>query len=222
MLYSARVAALLLVATLATRADAQVPTTSKGDVTVPDRINADQLRAGMRRLWVDHVIWTREYIVNTIEADPSVDAATSRLMKNQVDIGTALVPFYGKAVGDSLTVLLKQHIVIAGELVAASRALSVAKATTNEDNAKVLAADQRWRANAIAIATLLSSVNPYWPMNDLNAMLNEHLTLTALEGKTRLDRNYSEDVATFDRILTQSLVMANALSEGIIKQFPNK
>ena len=222
MLYSARIAALLLVATIATRADAQVPTTSKGDVTVPDRINADQLRAVMRRLWVDHVIWTREYIVNTIEADFSVEAASARLTKNLVDIGSSMVPFYGQAVGDSLTYLLKQHIVIAAELVEASRAMSVAKVTTNEDNARVLAADQRWRANAIAIATLLSSVNPYWPMNDLNAMLNEHLSLTALEGKARLDRDYTNDVATFDRILTQSLVMANTLSEGIIKQFPNK
>ena len=213
MLYSARVAALLLVASLATWADAQVPATSKGDVAVPDRINADQLRAGMRRLWVDHVIWTREYIVNTIEADPSVDAATARLMKNQEDIGHALAPFYGKVAGDSVTLLLKQHITIAGELVAASSA---------KDNALVTVTDQRWRANAIAIATLLSGLNPNWPMNDLNTMLNEHLTLTALEGKARLDRNYSEDVATFDRILTQSLVMANALSEGIIKQFPNK
>ena len=167
----------------------------------------------MRRLWVDHVIWTREYIVNTIEADPSVDAATARLMKNQEDIGNAMAPFYGKVTGDSLTALLKQHIMIAGELVAASRV---------KDNAKVTVTDQRWRANAIAIATLLSSVNPNWPMNELNTMLHEYLSLTALEGKTRLDRNYSEDVATFDRILTQSLVMANILSEGIIRQFPGK
>src|SRR5688572_26643304 len=110
MLYSARIAALLLVTTIATQAGAQVPTTSKGDVTVPDRINADQLRAGMRRLWVDHVIWTREYIVNTVEVDPSLDAATNRLKQNLADLGNSMVPFYGKAVGDSLTRLLVQHI----------------------------------------------------------------------------------------------------------------
>ncbi len=213
MLYSTRVAALLLVASIATRADAQVPTTSKGDVAKPDRINAEQLKAGMRKLWVDHVIWTREYIVNVIEADFSVDAAAKRLMKNQEDLGNSIVPFYGKAAGDSLTSLLKQHINIAGELVAASRA---------KDNAKVTATDQRWRANARQIATFLSSANPNWSMNDLNTMLNDHLTLTALEGKARLDRDYSLDVETFDRILTQSLRMADALSEGIIKQFPNK
>src|SRR6476646_1080019 len=82
MPYSARAASLLLtiaVATFASRTDAQVPTTSKGDVAHMDPIKANELRVGMRKLWVSNAIWMREYIVNTIGGDMSLDAASKRL-----------------------------------------------------------------------------------------------------------------------------------------------
>jgi hypothetical protein len=214
MKHATRAAALLLAGLVAAgTVNAQVPTASKGDVAMPDRLNAEKLRSQLHRLWADHVIWTREYIVNAIEADATVDAAAKRLMKNQEDLGTAMVPYYGREAGAKLTDLLKQHINIAVELVTASKA---------KDNAKVTDADKRWRANAADIATLLSGANPNWSKSDLQNMLNEHLTLTALEAKARLDKNWTLDVETFDRILDQSMHMADALTDGIIKQFPNK
>ncbi|MGH8927442.1 MAG: glycosyltransferase, partial [Acidimicrobiia bacterium] len=68
------------------------------------------LKAAMRRLWADHVIWTRQYVVGAIGSMPDLEAATSRLLKNQEDIGGAIVPFYGEAAGTALTGLLKEHI----------------------------------------------------------------------------------------------------------------
>lgn len=213
MRYSTRSMALLLVAaTLSSPAAAQVPTTSAGDVTV-DRINVDQLRAGMRKLWVSNAIWMREYIVNTIEADPSLDAATTRLAKNQQEIGRALVPYYGNDVAAKVTTLLNQHTTIVSEMIAAAR-------TKNMTNLKT--AEQRWTANANELATVLSTANPNWPLTTLQPMIGDALGLTALETKARLDRDYQLDVDTFDRILEKSLTVADAMSEGIIKQFPNK
>jgi hypothetical protein len=211
MKYSTGAAALLLAAMTATgSASAQVPTVSKGDVAKPDKVDAMKLRLAMRDLWADHVIWTREYIANAIEADATVDAASKRLMKNQEDIGNAIVPYYGAEAGAKLTTLLKEHITIAGELVTAAKA---------SDNAKVTSTDQRWRANAREIATFLSSANPNWSMNDLNTMLNEHLTITALEAKLRLEKKWAEDVENFDKIYDQAMHMADALTDGIVKQF---
>ena len=217
MLNITRASALLValaIAGPAGRASAQypTPTVSKGDVKV-DKLNAEKLRSGMRKLWADHVIWTREYIVNAIEGDATAEPALKRLMKNQEDLGNAIVPFYGKDAGAKLTDLLKQHISIAGELVTASAA---------KDNAKVTDADKRWRANAGEIATFLSGANPNWPKSDLQNMLNEHLTLTAQEAKMRFEKNWSEDIETFDRIFNQAMHMADALTDGIVKQFPNK
>lgn len=207
-------AALVMVALIgASTLSAQTPTMSKGDVMMPDRNKAEQLRTGMRKLWTDHVVWTRQYIVSAVAGDPSAAEAGKRLMKNQEAIGEAIVPYYGKDAGSKLTDLLKAHISIAVELVAAAKA---------KDNAKVADADQRWHANAHDLATFLSGANPNWPMKDVEDMLNEHLKLTTEEATARLEQKWEKDVETFDKIYEQALHMADTLADGITKQFPNK
>ena len=67
------------------------------------------------------MIWTRQYIVAAVGGTPDADAAAARLLKNQEDIGNAVVPFYGEGAGTALTDLLKQHIMIAVELVEAAK-----------------------------------------------------------------------------------------------------
>ena len=134
-------------------------------------------------------------------------------MKNQEAIGNAIVPYYGKEAGAKLTDLLKQHIGIAVDLVSGAKA---------KDDAKVKDADQRWKANATDLATFLSGANPNWKMDDVQKMLNEHLALTMQEATARLEKNWEKDVETFDKILDQALHMADALADGITRQFPNK
>ena len=214
MKHVTRAATLLWAITIgATSLTAQVPTVSRGDVAVPDRTNAEKLRSLMRELWSDHVIWTRQYIVSTVADDPSASEAAKRLMKNQEDLGDAIVPYYGKEAGTQLTSLLKQHINIAVDLVAAAKA---------KDSAKLTDADGRWKQNATAIATFLAGANPAWKQADLQTMLNEHLTLTTQEATARLEKKWELDVETFDKILDQALHMADTLADGITKQFPNK
>lgn len=171
------------------------------------------LRESMRKLWGDHVIWTREYIVAAVAGQPSAQAASARLLKNQEDIGNAVIPFYGSAAGATLTGLLKQHILIAVDLVTAAKA---------GDNAKQADADRRWHDNAAEIATFLSGANPNWPRQTLLDMLNQHLALTTQEAVARLQQRWTDDVAAFDQIFAQAMMMADALSDGIVKQFPNR
>jgi hypothetical protein len=171
---------------------------------------AVDLRLAMRDLWADHVVWTRNYIVAAVAGDPSASTALARLMKNQEELGNAIAPYYGAAAGAQLTKLLKDHISIAGELVAAAKA---------KDAVKQKDADQRWHQNAADIATFLSGANPNWKRADLLKMLNEHLALTTREATMRLQRNWAEDSATFDKIFDQSMMMADALSDGVVRQF---
>jgi hypothetical protein len=171
------------------------------------------LHDNMRRLWADHVVWTRQYIVAATTDDPSANVALARLMRNQEDIGNAVKPFYGDAAGAKLTDLLKQHISVAGELVTAAKA---------GDQAKQADADKRWHDNAAEIATFLSSANPNWPRETLVGMLNNHLALTTKEAVARLQKNWADDQSIFDNIYTQAMEMADALSSGIIQQFPEK
>ena len=171
------------------------------------------LSKAMRDLWADHVIWTRDYIIAATSDSPDAQAAANRLLANQDQIGQAIVPYYGQAAGTKLAGLLRDHILIAVDLVAAAKA---------NDQAKLKDADQRWHANAADIATFLSGANPHWPRGAVLSMMNEHLALTTQEAVARLKKDWNGDIATFDKIFDQAMMMADALTDGIVKQFPDK
>lgn len=173
----------------------------------------EEFRLAMRSLWVDHVVYTRQYIVDVAADLPSVNDTAARLLKNQEDIGDAIKPYYGEAAGDQLTDLLKQHILIAVDLVAAAK----------DGNTTALnAANATWYQNADDIATFLSTANPNFDKEEMKAMLNEHLRLTTNEAVARLTGDHAGDIAAFDEIHSQAMEMADGLSSGIIAQFPDQ
>jgi hypothetical protein len=174
---------------------------------------AVSLNLAMRRLWSDHVIWTRDYVIAAVAGAPDAGAAANRLLKNQEDIGNAVVPLYGEAAGEALTGLLKQHIMIAVDLIDAAKA---------GDNAKLDENDRKWTENAEEIAGLLSGANPdNWPKAAVVDLLMQHLNLTKGEVAARLDGDWEADVAAFDDIYTEILTVSDVLADGIIKQFPD-
>jgi hypothetical protein len=174
---------------------------------------AQTLRQDMRKLWTDHTVWTREYIIAAVGDQPDAQAAAGRLMKNQEDIGAAVASFYGKPAGDQLTSLLKEHISIAVDIIKAAKA---------GDKAGQQAADAKWHRNAEAISDFLSKANPNWPRATLVDMMNKHLSTTTDEVVARLTKNWDADVRAWDSVYAHILMMADALSDGIIKQFPEK
>jgi len=144
---------------------------------------------------------------------PDAKAAAGRLMKNQEDIGNAVATFYGAAAGQQLTTLLKEHITIAVDLIKAAKA---------GDKAGQQEADNRWQQNAVQIAEILSKANPHWPKDALTELMKKHLSTTTSEVVARLNKDWDADVRAFDEVYAHVLHMADALSEGIVKQFPNK
>jgi hypothetical protein len=172
------------------------------------------LRNDMRRLWEDHVTWTRLAIISLTTDSPDTEATVGRLLQNQTDIGNAIKPFYGDAAGDELTRLLREHILIAADIIAAAKA---------GDEAGVADGQARWRANADEIAAFLNAANPrFWKLRHMKEMLYEHLRLTTDEVVARLQADWATDVATYDQIHLQALEMADELSTGIIRQFPRR
>lgn len=171
------------------------------------------LRSGLRRLWTDHVVWTRSYVVAAVADSPDTNTAAGRLLKNQEDIGAAVVPFYGKEAGAALTDLLKQHIMIAVDLIAAAKA---------GDTSRFEEQDALWTKNAEQIAELLSGANPNWAKDDVVDILGIHLKLTKDEAVARLEGKWEADVAAFDQILTEILTLSDVIADGIVKQFPDR
>jgi hypothetical protein len=199
------------------------------------------LNQAMRKLWSDHVVWTRLYIIEAVDRTPvsealtrlasgvvqqvgtaiggavslagAGDAAAIRLLRNQEDIGNAIVPFYGDDAGKKLTALLKQHILIAVELVSAAK--------SGDDNL-FQKKDKEWDENAREIARFLSGANPNWPEADVYDLLDQHLRLTKTEATARLKKDWATDIKSFDDIYTEAMVIADTLTKGIKKQFPSK
>ena len=171
------------------------------------------LRLAMRKLWSDHVFWTREYVIAAIVGTPNANEAAARLLRNQEDIGNAIIPFYGQPAGAKLTDLLKQYIMGAVELVSAAKA---------GDQKKFAEADKKWTQNADEIAAFLSGANSNWPKKDVTDLLYLHLKLTKEEATAVLTKKWSDSVKKFDEIYTEIFVLADALTDGIIKQFPTK
>ena len=168
----------------------------------------------MRKLWEDHVTWTRLAIVSYIDELPDLEATVARLMQNQTDIGDAIKPFYGDAAGEELMQLLEEHINGAVDIMAA------AKAGNQKQTEKASAA---WYVNGNQVADFLSDANPdNWPRDEMRSMMSTHLDQTLDEAVQRLEGDHEAEVRTYDEIHLDILEMADALSDGILAQFPEK
>ena len=168
----------------------------------------------MRKLWEDHVTWTRLAIVTFADGSPGFNATAGRLLQNQVDIGDAIKPFYGDAAGNTLTSLLHDHITIAVELLQAAKA---------EDTNAFNDADTRWYANANDIADFLASANPRsWPDSLMRSMMKTHLDQTLSEAADELGGKYADSVTEYEAIHLHMLDMADLLSNGIMRAFPQR
>lgn len=171
-------------------------------------------RNAMRKLWEDHVTWTRLYIVSAEAGLPDTGQTAQRLFQNQVDIGNAIKPFYGEDAGNKLAALLHDHIQGAADLIAAAKA---------GDNAKVQTASTAWYANANDIATFLNGANPKnWPLDTMKAGMKMHLDLTLDEATARLKGDYAADIKDYDKVHEHILGLADTLTSGIVAQFPDK
>jgi hypothetical protein len=179
----------------------------------PEKSTACNLRSDMRKLWEDHITWTRNVIFNILDDLPGTTQAVTRLLNNQVDIGNAIKPFYGNAAGEHLTALLHDHITLAADILTALK--------TNNTTA-FNSANTQWYVNADSIARFLSILNPFWPYADMKEMMFDHLDLTAAEALARKNADYDADVIAYEKVHLEILSMADMLTEGIVKQFPNK
>ena len=167
----------------------------------------------MRKLWEQHIILTRLYLVSALQNFGDRDLVLQSLLQNQLDIGNSMKVFYGSEAGDQLSMLLTSHIKFAGEIIADLMAAKTAEATI---------AMSAWYSNADDIANFLNKANPVnWPLSDLQAMLHNHLDLTTIEVKDELNKDYQDSANAFMQIQEAILNMADVLSSGIIKQFPD-
>ena len=203
-------------ATLALAASVAVATSAETSqmrtaATTPKQV---AFHDAMRKLWEDHITWTRLAIVSFAADLPDLPATQARLLRNQTDIGNAVKPFYGRAAGNRLTALLKEHI---------TGAVALLQAAKSGEQAQIEQRTAEWYANGRQIADFLHAANPrHWPRGELRSMMRAHLDQTLDEAVHRLSGDFAADIRDYERIHRHILEMADMLSTGIIEQFPRR
>jgi uncharacterized protein YihD (DUF1040 family) len=167
----------------------------------------------MQELWIEHAWWTRSYIVSNLAGLEDQQAVLKRLLQNQVDIGDAIKPYYGAEAGNKLTALLREHILIAGNIIEAAK---------KGDQANLENFNKEWTRNADEIVAFLTTANPNWNKKELTDMFNLHLKLTTDEVVARLKKDWEGDIKAADLNEEHLIHMADFLTDGIVKQFPDK
>lgn len=175
--------------------------------------SAMELGLAMRKLWEDHITYTRNFIISSLAGLEDTGKIAERLLKNQDDIGEAIKPIYGAAAGTKLAALLRDHILIAADVVKAAKA---------GDSAALDTSSKKWVSNADEIAVFLSGANPNWKRETLQDMLHKHLDYTTREVVSRLKKDWDGDIAAYDLGHAHMLMFADMLTHGIVMQFPNK
>lgn len=172
-----------------------------------------EIRMAGRRLWIDHVTWTRSFIVSDVANLEDKKDVLHRLLRNQDDIGNYFKPYYGDEAGNKIAKLLREHILLAGAVVDSAKAGD--KEGLDKNN-------KLWYKNADDIAAALSSLNPNYSEKTLKDMLHKHLQFVTDQAVARLGKNWSGDIAAYDKGEDHMVMFADVLSDGLIKQFPDK
>jgi hypothetical protein len=167
-----------------------------------------------RKLWIEHVLWTSNYITSATTAGAEDQKQVlARLLKNQEDIGNAIKPVYGEEAGNKLTALLKEHIVIAGDIVNAAK---------EGNKAKLDQLNKEWYRNADDISAFLSAANPNLKIGAVKELLYMHLKMVANDLTASLAKDWDARIVSIDDGITHIILMADTISDAVVKQFPEK
>ena len=168
----------------------------------------------MRALWEEHGSWTHMVIVSFVGNLPNLPAEEQILLANQDKIGNAVKPYYGRAAGNKLTTLLKEHIM---------GAVTVLTAAKSGDANALKQAETAWSANGRQIADFLHGANPrFLSRAAARKMMRVHLDQVIEQAVDELQGNYAAGARAFAPYIAHILDMADMISGGIIRQFPGR
>jgi hypothetical protein len=178
----------------------------------PVATNVAQASAAQRDLWVGHIFWVRNVVVDTIAGNGKAAAAAEKeVVANARAIAASIEPFYGKAASETLFGLL------AGHYGAVKQHL---EATLAGSGARQDAAARNLAGNATEIARFLSGANPYLPFETLNGLLLAHGGHHIVQNQQIRGEQYAQEAQTWVEMKKHIYTIADALAGALAKQFP--
>lgn len=175
-------------------------------------VNEVSLLEAMNIAWIEHILWTRLLLISIAENLNDLDATRNRLLQNPKKIADIFRIYYGDKIGSKIQDLLTEHLQIGEKLI-------VALKNNNQTLARTL--NDEWYKNADKMADAFSSINPFYPKEQIRKMLYDHLKLTSDEVSARLKKDYVADIKAYDMVQKEILNMSYFFVHGIVNQFPN-
>ncbi len=167
----------------------------------------------MHKIWIADAMWTRNLIFCLIDDLPGADQVEKKLLSVQTSIGNSIKPYYGEQVGNKLTELLVIHVFIFEQVV---------RAGNDNDTGASEEVVKNWYINADELAIFLYQINPNWEQRIMKELLYMQIKLSAELIEIRYQKEYEGDVLAADKLHNNYLKIAEALADGIVKQFPKR
>lgn len=190
------------------------PCYAHGTTAEPMATKAVQTDNALRDLWVGHVFWVRNVVIETMAGNQAAaTAAENEVVANARRIAASIEPFYGKPAADKLFGLLAGHYGAVKQYLDAT----IANNITKQD-----AATQEMARNFEEIAVFLSGANSNLPVATLRDMLQahgDHHTQAILQLR---DKQYNKEAQTWEGMKNHMYALADALTGALAKQFPAK
>lgn len=175
-------------------------------------VNEVSLLEAMNIAWIEHILWTRLLLISIAENLNDLDSTRNRLLQNPKKIADIFRIYYGDKIGSEIQDLLTEHLQIGEKLI-------VALKNNNQTLARTL--NDEWYKNADKMADAFSSINPFYPKEQIRKMLYDHLKFTSDEVSARLKKDYVVDIKAYDMVQKEILNMSYFFVHGIVNQFPN-
>ena len=166
-----------------------------------------RLNEDMRLAWLNHVYWTRMYLMSAVADNADQQAVEERLLETADEITDVFARYLPIATTRQLRNLLTEHIEIAGQIIQALKAKNM-----SDYDALV----KEWYRNANQMAALFASHNPYFESRETRNMLLNHLDLTRKEIEQQVNGEYEQSIDVFRDVEQQALAMADYFARGLL------
>ena len=166
-----------------------------------------RLNEDMRLAWLNHVYWTRMYLMSAVADNADQQAVEERLLETADEITDVFARYLPIATTRQLRNLLTEHIEIAGQIIQALKAKNM-----SDYDALV----KEWYRNANQMAALFANYNPYFESRETRNMLLNHLDLTREEIEHQVNGEYEQSIDVFRDVEQQALAMAVYFARGLL------
>ena len=165
-----------------------------------------ELYSHSKKLWDEHLFYTRNAIISLLSGSKDIDAVSERLMKNQEEIAELLYPYYDRNDVEAYTAVLKEHVVLAVNLIN--------KIKAGEDTTE---ATKAWYDNGDKMLTWMENENSYyWSRIVTQPLWNDHLKHTMDEVTNRMKEDWTADIESFDYNRSCMSKWAELYATGIV------